>query len=147
MTRIQTWGLALTLMACGASAVAAESQSDFIRKMAPRGITAAFYGCIDKAEGDHVAEAACLTDEKSTQDKRLNTVYKTLQGKLDGSEKEKLVAAERAWLAFRDRNVSLESAIYGDESVADLQLTQNDVFALCERANALQTYLDVVDNR
>jgi len=147
VTRIQTWALALTLTACVASAAAAESQSDFIRSTAPRGITATFYSCIDKAGGDHIAEAACLTDEKSVQDKRLNTVYKALQSKLDGGEKEKLVAAERAWLAFRDQSVTLENAVYGDQSVADMQLTQNDVFALCERANTLQSYLDVVNDR
>jgi len=147
VTRIQTWGLALTLMACGASAVAAESQSDFIRSMAPKGVTATFYGCIDKANGDHIAEAACLTDEKSVQDKRLNTIYKALERKLDGSEREKLVAAERAWLAFRDKSVTLENAVYGDQSIADMQLTQNDIFALCERANTLQTYLDIVNDR
>lgn len=47
MNRIRTIAVALAFVACAAGA--AESPSAAIRRDAPRGITEAFYACIDKA--------------------------------------------------------------------------------------------------
>jgi uncharacterized protein YecT (DUF1311 family) len=115
-----------------------------IRRDAPKGITTVFYTCVDKAGSDNVALGACLASEKSAQDARLNTAYKSLLGKLTPKAKDDLVHAEREWLKFKDANAEFENSIYGDESVANLQLTQNEIFRICDRANALETYLGVV---
>lgn len=143
--KVRTFALTLALLACGSGAYAADSTSDYVKRSAPKGISDAFYACIDKAGSDTIAVAACLTDEKQKQDARLNSTYKTLMGKLDAKAKEKLVAAERAWLDLQDKSGRFEIALYGHETVDDLQMSQNEVFRICERANVLGKYLGVVD--
>ncbi|ULU24660.1 lysozyme inhibitor LprI family protein [Dyella terrae] len=93
-----------------------------------------------------IAIAACLTTERAAQDGRLNTTYKALLGKLQGEAKDDLVTAERAWLDFHNKSDSFESALYSDGRVADLEVTQNEVFRLCERANTLERYLSIAND-
>lgn len=140
--------LVVACYAAGAStdAVAAageESTSQIIREHAPPGITEAFYQCIDKADPSTIGSAACLTAEQERQDKRLNANYKALLAKLSPEAKKELVLAERAWLKFQDANGALESSVYGSEIIDNLQVTQNEIFRICERANALDDYLFV----
>ena len=135
----------ITLLAYGSAAVAADSTSQVIRQQAPKGITATFFTCIDTAGSDTLALGACLSAEKTRQDTRLNTTYKALLCKLTPKAKDALVRAEREWLKFQDANGEFEDSIYGDEIIANLQLTQNEIFRICERANALDTYLIVAN--
>lgn len=145
MKTVRTLAITLTLLAYGAVAVASDSRSQAIKSHAPKGITTAFYTCVDKADSDTVAIAACLSDEQTRQDNRLNTTYKALLGKLTPEAKDALIRAEREWLKFQEANGEFENSIYGNESVANLQLTQNEMFRICERANALDTYLIVAN--
>jgi uncharacterized protein YecT (DUF1311 family) len=140
--------LAITLAAVvyGSAALAADSTSQVIRKDAPKGITTAFFTCIDKAGSDTVALGGCLSAEKSRQDARLNTTYKTLLSKINGKAKDGLVSAQREWLAFHTKTGDFEVMLYGDEAVADLQVTQNEIFQLCDRANTLDKYLAVASD-
>jgi len=146
MKRIRITAIALALFAYGAAAGAVESTSELIRRDAPKGITEAFYACIDKADSNDIEEAACLSDEEDIQDSRLNRTYKALLGKLDGEAKEQLVSSERAWLAFHHKSAGLESTLYGNELIANLQVSQNGIFRLCERANTLGEYLSLVSD-
>lgn len=130
-----------------AGTTAMESTSQAIKHHAPEGITAAFYACIDKADDGTIASAACLTDEEARQDKRLNVTYKALLGKLKPEEKKELIDAERAWLKFKESNGIFESSIYPNEILYNLEQSQDEIFALCARADALQKYLDVVTER
>lgn len=145
----RTLALALTIvaMAGGAPAAAAESTSQMIRSLAPPGISTTFYTCIDKAGSDSIAIAACLSSEHQTQDARLNATYKALLGKLQGNAKDALLAAERSWLDLQNKSGNFETTLYGSETVADLQVTQNELFRLCERANTLETYLAVANDQ
>ncbi|MEP7186974.1 MAG: lysozyme inhibitor LprI family protein [Rhodanobacter sp.] len=147
MKKLRIRTLAFALLSFGASAYAAESTSDVIREQAPKGISAGFYSCIDAAGSDTVATAACLSNEKAAQDKRLNTTYKALLGKLDAKEKAKLMSAERSWLKFQNDAGAFQNNLYGDETLADLQLTQNEIFSICLRANALGSYLAVANDK
>lgn len=147
MNMVRTLAITVALLAYGAAAVAAESTSQVIRKEAPKGISATFFTCVDNAGSDTTALGACLSTEKTRQDTRLNTTYKALLGKLDGKSKDGLVSAEREWLAFQNKSGDFEVSLYGDETVSDLQLTQNEIFRLCERANALDTYLAVANDK
>nr|WP_199043284.1 lysozyme inhibitor LprI family protein [Dyella sp. ASV24] len=146
MKAIWTLALTLTTLAHGTFAVAAESTSQVVRHHAPQGIRASFYTCIDSAGSDTIAIAACLTTERAAQDARLNTTYKALLSKLRGEAKDNLVTAERAWLDFHNKSGNFESALYGNEKIADLEVTQNEVFRLCERANALEKYLSIAND-
>lgn len=136
------------IFACyAAGATADESTSQIIRRQAPAGITEAFYQCIDKADSNTVASAACLTAEHARQDKRLNVTYKALLDKLKPDEKKELIDAERAWLKFNESNGIFESSIYPNETVYNLEQSQNDIFSLCARADALKKYLNIVIHR
>jgi uncharacterized protein YecT (DUF1311 family) len=137
--------VAFALLTHGAFAFASDSRSQSIKGHAPKGITTAFYTCVDKANSDTVAIAACLSAEQTRQDNRLNASYKALLGKLTPKAKDALIRAEREWLKFQETNGEFENSIYGNETVADLQLTQNEMFRICERANALDTYLIVAN--
>lgn len=147
MKTARTLAVSLALLVYGAAAVAADSTRQVIQRNAPKGITTAFYTCIDKAGSDTVALGACLSAEKTTQDARLNTTYKALLGKLHGKAKDQLISAERAWLKFQNEDGTFQNLLYGDETVDDLQLTQNEIFRLCERANALDKYLSVANDK
>lgn len=140
-----TLSLALVLMAQAATAAASDSRSQDIKRHAPPGITDTFYTCVDKADSDTNAAANCLTDEQARQDKRLNATYKALLSKLDPKAKDQLIQAERAWLKFQDATGVLESSVYGSEAVGNLQVTENALFRVCERTNALDDYLFVVN--
>jgi uncharacterized protein YecT (DUF1311 family) len=140
--------LAITfvLLAYGTAAFAVESTSQVIRKDAPKGITTAFFTCIDKAGSDAVALGGCLSAEKTKQDTRLNATYKTLLGKLNGKAKDGLVSAQREWLAFHNKTGDFEVLLYGNETIDGLQVTQNEIFQLCDRANTLDKYLAVAND-
>ena len=145
MKTARTLTAAFALLAYGAVAFASDSRSQTIKNHAPKGITTAFYACVDNANSDTVAIAACLSAEQTRQDNRLNVSYKALLGKLTPKAKDALIRAEREWLKFQDANGEFENSIYGNETVANLQLTQNEMFRICERANALDTYLIVAN--
>jgi uncharacterized protein YecT (DUF1311 family) len=129
------------------------STAESIRRDAPKGITRAFYTCIDKADSDsdHLALDLCLTDEKKLQNNRLNAVYKSVLGKLNAQDKDGLISAERTWLAFHRKSEDIESSLYGgdsdtvsrSESGFDIEL--HVIYRLCERANTLDKYLYIAN--
>lgn len=129
----------------GASAASAESRSQSLRSHAPKGITETFYACLDKADSHLIDAAYCLTEEHTRQDKRLNADYKKLLGKLKPEARQALVHDERAWLKLQETTGRFESYAYGSEMVDNLQLSQNELFRICQRADTLEDYLFVVD--
>nr|WP_279292473.1 DUF1311 domain-containing protein [Methylobacterium goesingense] len=56
-----------------------------------------------------VDRTLCLADALKAADVDLNQVYRTLNDRLDTNGKRNLVAAERAWIAFRDRECDLRT--------------------------------------
>lgn len=147
MKTVRTLAIIVALLVYGTVAAAADGTSQVIKRDAPKGITATFYSCIDEAGSDSVALAACLSAEQTRQDNRLNVTYKVLFSKLEPKPKDELINAERAWLKFQDTNGEFEASLYGDEIIDNLQLTQNEIFRLCEHANALDKYLAVAKDQ
>lgn len=143
MKRIGMTAITLALVAYGTAAMAAESTSDVIRRDAPEGISEAFYACIDRANSSAIEEAYCISEERELQDKRLNTTYQTLLHKVNEGQKKHLVEAERAWLKLQDANTQFEDTVYGREIVDNLQLAENELFAIGRRADQLDQYLAV----
>ena len=90
ISKMLVFVITLASYATGASARTSEveSTSQVIKHHAPKGITAAFYRCIDESNDDTFAASACLTDEQTRQDKRLNATYKALLGMLKPEEKK-----------------------------------------------------------
>lgn len=51
----------------------------------------------------------CAEESYKAADRRLNQVYQQLTSKVSGEEKRQLIAAQRAWIGFRDRNCIFEN--------------------------------------
>ncbi|MBP1474498.1 DUF1311 domain-containing protein [Frateuria sp. MAH-13] len=143
MDRIRTTVIALALFACASAAGATERPSDPLRHSAPKGTTDAFYACVDRANFNEIEEAYCTSHERAEQEKRLNKTYQALLHKLDEGQKKRLVQAERAWIELQDATAPFEGALYGREIIDNLQVAQNELFAVTRRADQLEEYLAV----
>ena len=65
-----------------------------------------------------MAEAReCAHREFKAADAELNAAYKQLAAKLDEADKERLKAAETAWLKYRDANCEYENSFYAGGSM------------------------------
>lgn len=52
----------------------------------------------------------CADDDYQSADRKLNEVYQQLTPKVQGEERQRLIAAQRAWIQLRDTNCRFESA-------------------------------------
>lgn len=139
--------LSLALFVCGSGALAYESTAQVIKRQAPAGISNVFYGCVEKAESDSIALAACQSAEKKRQNARLNAAYKALLSKQRDTAKDNLIRVERAWLDFQSTSKTFESSLYGSGTASSFQVMQRELFRLCERANVLEEYLSTAGDR
>ncbi|MBG1264088.1 lysozyme inhibitor LprI family protein [Nostoc commune] len=60
----------------------------------------------------------CTKLSYQNADKKLNQVYQQLLPTLETSRKQKLIAAQQAWLKFRDTNCEFERSRYEGGSIA-----------------------------
>ncbi|WP_256775210.1 MULTISPECIES: lysozyme inhibitor LprI family protein [unclassified Stenotrophomonas] len=139
-TRIPLRALLLAGLVASATATAATAAAP----AASKGVSASYTSCEQRAHGA-IEQAACISQEKTRQDQRLNRVYKQLQARLDAPRKAKLVAAQRAWLTSRELDGRLEAVLYDDSQPGNLQGSQTDMLRLSARADQLQRYLDLLD--
>lgn len=145
MKQISTIAIAFALLAYVVAAGATDSTSDLIRRDAPKGITETFYKCIDEADTSNIEEAACISQERERQDRRLNATYAALLHKLNPDQKKRLLAAERTWLKLRDSTIDFEDSLYSNDIVDNLQVAQNELFVICRRADELKEYIAIAD--
>ena len=74
--------------------------------------TPAYNACLASPDGvSTYGMIVCTQKEDDVQDARLNAAYKKVMAGLNARQKAKLLAAQRAWIAFRDA----ECASYQDE--------------------------------
>ena len=74
--------------------------------------TPGYQRCLDAPEGQSTyGMVECAGAELKIQDARLNAAYRKAMAGLNPRQKTKLVAAQRAWVAFRDA----ECASFQDE--------------------------------
>lgn len=88
-------------------------------------------------QAQHSSEAA---------DKLLNTTYNQLMKKLDATAKKKLVAAELAWIKFRDLQAASESDWYRGGSMAPMIYSSCVERLTRERIKDLKLALEAHDN-
>lgn len=145
MNKVIAFAVTATLLAFGTAALGQESlTTQSVRRVAPKGISAALYACIDKAGFDQARMGSCIQIEKKLQDARLNQVYGKLIAKLDGKTRDSVRAAERAWLDFNTKSVVAETDIGGANQVAGFDVAEAELFRYCERANVLERYLSSI---
>ncbi|MDZ8109726.1 MAG: lysozyme inhibitor LprI family protein [Nostoc sp. DedQUE12a] len=74
-------------------------------------------------------------------DKKLNAVYQQLLPKLDRTRKQKLIAAQQAWIKFRDTTCEFERSEYEGGSIAPTIYFGCLENTTKERTQQLQEYL------
>jgi uncharacterized protein YecT (DUF1311 family) len=83
----------------------------------------------------------CARLSYQNTDKKLNQVYQQLLPKLQGSRQQKLIAAQQAWIKFRDSSCQFETSRYEGGSIAPT------IYLAClekitkQRTQQLQEYL------
>ena len=54
----------------------------------------------------------CLSDARDRADTNLNSVYKEIRSRLEGTDAESLTKTQRLWIQYRDANCSAERDLY-----------------------------------
>ena len=60
----------------------------------------------------------CLAQARDVADAQLNAAYKQLRGKLDAADGQRLLAAQRIWIQYRDANCTAERELYGGQTAS-----------------------------
>jgi uncharacterized protein YecT (DUF1311 family) len=89
---------------------------------------------------------ACLGQAYEKWDLELNRVYRELSGKLDPEAQAVLRETQRAWIAFRDRELAWLAKFYGgmDGTMYSNMLAADRVDLVKRRVLELASYLDVI---
>ncbi len=74
-------------------------------------------------------------------DKELNQIYAKVQAKLDKEGKEKLKAAQRAWVTFRDAQAELDADIMRGGSAASMLNAGSKTQTTKKRVEELKEFL------
>ncbi len=74
-------------------------------------------------------------------DAGLNQIYAKVQAKLDKEGKEKLKAAQRAWVTFRDAQADLDADIMHGGSAAPMLHSGSQAQSTLKRTNELKEFL------
>ncbi len=96
---------------------------------------------MDKSGGVTSAMLDWITTELQRQDARLNKAYKAAMAPLSAPRKKQLLAAQRAWLAFRDANCPFYADPEGG-SVAAVVANDCVLSATANRALELENLAD-----
>lgn len=111
----------------------------------PQGLSPSLAACMARAGSQDVRGTDCLSEEQRRQDARLNAVYTRLIGHLQGERRERVVAAQRAWVALQEKDAAFEAAILdalGPEG--GRQEREHRTLAIAQRADLLVSVADVV---
>lgn len=73
----------------------------------------AYESCMETSGGVTVQMLDCNAAEHAQQDARLNHFYGIARRQLDPSQRNLLVAAQRAWIVFRDNDCNLIGGLTG----------------------------------
>jgi len=56
--------------------------------------------------------ANCLANARDSADSQLNAMYKSVRETLDEADAQRLIAAQRSWIRYRDANCAAERDLY-----------------------------------
>lgn len=89
----------------------------------------------------------CASENYGKADNKLNKVYQELKPKLRASQQKKLVAAQVAWIQFRDKSCAFE-ATEAEGGTLEPIIKLNCLADVTEqRVKDLERYLNLVNNR
>lgn len=72
-----------------------------------------YTSCMDKSEGVTAKMLNCDAAEMAQQDARLNHFYKVAKQNLTAEQSKKLLAAQRAWLTYRQNDCDIMASLTG----------------------------------
>ncbi|CAN5721356.1 hypothetical protein BH10PSE5_BH10PSE5_05710 [soil metagenome] len=108
---------------------------------APKPVTALDRCLASKDAYTTMGQVQCISDAVAVQDARLNKTYAKAMAKLTPEQKDKLRAAQRAWIAFKQADcVSLQDDDWGTMSRVTANMCALD--RTTERADELADYPD-----
>jgi len=81
--------------------------------------------CADQSTTVGIAD--CFMAQARQWDGRLNAAYKALQSRIDPEQRQKLLAAQRLWIQFRDANCAFYGAREGTMRVIEAAQCQRDM--------------------
>ena len=99
--------------------------------------------CLDSAQNSTTyGTTGCQVRARDAWDSALNKYYNLLIKTLSKDEKEKLKAAQKKWLAFRDSEAMFSSTIYSNMqgTMWGIAKVQSDAALIKHRALELQAY-------
>lgn len=83
----------------------------------------------------------CASQEFQAADKKLNQVYQQLQSKLKSKQQQRLTAAQRSWLKFRDDSCNYEMGQFEGGTLAGSTYGYCRARVTQERVKDLEGYL------
>jgi uncharacterized protein YecT (DUF1311 family) len=83
----------------------------------------------------------CSSQEFQAADRKLNQVYQQLQAKLNSTQKQRLIVAQRTWLKFRDESCNYEKGQFEGGSLAASTYVYCRARVTQERIKDLERYL------
>lgn len=102
--------------------------------------------CLDETVATTVGMVQCADRETKAWDAILNRDYNTLMARLDDAQREKLGAAQRAWIAFRDADCAFPYAFFEGGTIAHPIGAGCMLDHTAERVIDLRGYLDWMEN-
>jgi uncharacterized protein YecT (DUF1311 family) len=103
------------------------------------GLSREYDACMDKSSGVTASMLDCIGAETKRQDGRLNKIYKDVMSQLDEGGKKRLVEAQRAWIKFRDADVSLYEGSSGG-TAGTLTAADRYLMMTAQRASELEKF-------
>ena len=89
----------------------------------------------------------CAGQEYKAADRKLNQVYRQLQSKLSGSQKQRITQAQLAWIKFRDANCDYERGQFEGGTMASSTGTSCLAGMTEKRTKELENYLQDLESR
>lgn len=114
--------------------------------------------CMDGEEGGHstVGMMFCMLGERDAWDVLLNQEYQNARAFAQGMDEqsqenfpeyavrdEQVLAAQRAWIAFRDANCSMAYGLWGEGSMRQIAGSRCQMQMTAEQTLALRAYQDI----
>ncbi|CAO5017583.1 Lysozyme inhibitor LprI-like N-terminal domain-containing protein [Microcystis aeruginosa] len=87
----------------------------------------------------------CASIAYQNADRKLNQVYQQLLPKLSAARKQKLIAAQQAWIKFRDSSCEFERSAYEGGSIAPMIYSNCLANVTEQRTKDLRRYLEDSD--
>jgi|GEM_PF-2076018 len=83
---------------------------------------------------------ACAAQDYQAADAELNRIYNDLRARLSGTQRERLVAAQRAWIVFRDRQAAFAAGVAEGGTLAPLLDVSERATLTRKRTEQLRRY-------